>query len=92
MSANETELDSRVQSSDTVHVALGARSYDIVVGGGLLAHAGDHIAPHLAVPHCVLISDENVAPHYLDRVLASLSGGGIACDKINHATTIKVAQ
>ena len=82
MSANELEPDSRVQSSDTVHVALGARSYDIIVGVGLLSEAGKHIAPLLAVPRTILISDENVAPLYLERVAQSLSNHGVACGRI----------
>jgi len=82
VSANELEPDSRVQSSDTVHVALGARSYDIIVGVGLLSEAGKHIAPLLAVPRTILISDENVAPLYLERVAQSLSDHGVACGRI----------
>jgi len=71
-----------VQSSDTVHVALGARSYDIIVGGGLLSEAGEHIAPLLAVARTIIISDENVAALYLERVAGSLARHGIDCDKI----------
>ena len=62
MSANEPEPDIRVQPSDLVQVALGARSYDIVVGSSLLADAGDHIAPLLTIPRTILVTDENVAP------------------------------
>ena len=82
MSASKSEPDSSAQSCDKIHVALGARSYDIIVGGGLLANAGDHIAPLLALPRAMLISDENVAPLYLDRVVKSLSRHGIDCDSI----------
>ena len=82
MSANELEPDSKVQSSGTVRVALGSRSYDIIIGGGLLADAGSHIAPLLALPRTVLISDENVAPLYLERVAQSLDRHNIVCDKI----------
>lgn len=32
----------------TVHVALGARSYDVEIGPGLIAEAGARIAPLLA--------------------------------------------
>jgi len=82
VSANELEPDSKVQSSGTVRVALGSRSYDIIIGGGLLADAGSHIAPLLALPRTVLISDENVAPLYLERVAQSLDRHNIVCDKI----------
>ncbi|HIM46716.1 MAG TPA: 3-dehydroquinate synthase, partial [Alphaproteobacteria bacterium] len=82
MSANEPEPDSRAQPSDLVQVALGARSYDIVVGSSLLADAGDHIAPLLTIPRTILVTDENVAPLYQERVAQSLARHGIACDSI----------
>lgn len=82
MSANEPEPDSRAQSLEMVHVALGARSYDIIVGSGVLAEAGDHIAPLLGQRHTILVSDHNVAPLYQDRVVESLGRHGVACDSI----------
>jgi len=82
VSANESEPDSRAQSSELVHVALGARSYDILVGDDLLSEAGDHIAPLLGLPRTIVISDENVAPLYSDRVVESLARHGIDCDSI----------
>ena len=39
MIVSDTGADTR-----TVHVDLGARSYDILVGGGLVARAGQEIA------------------------------------------------
>jgi hypothetical protein len=35
----------------TVAVALGDRSYDILIGDGLLARAGELVKPHLKRPH-----------------------------------------
>ena len=82
MSANEPEPDSRAAAPELVSVALGARSYDIAVGTGLLDQAGDRIAPLLALPRTVLISDENVAPLYGARVVDSLARHGVACETI----------
>jgi len=82
VSANEPEPDSRAHAPEVVHVALGARSYDILVGPGLLADAGDHIAPLLKLPRTVLVADENVAPLYLGAVEQSLARHDIACDSI----------
>ena len=46
----------------TVPVALGERSYDIVIGENLLAQAGELIA-HAAKPkRAIIVSDEAVAP------------------------------
>lgn len=82
MNGNETEPNPRLQSVKKVHVALETRSYDILIGGGLLADAGGHIAPLLALRHAILISDENVAPLYAGRVEKSLKENAIACDTI----------
>lgn len=62
---------------DRVQVALGARSYDILVGAGLLEQAGERLAPILRQPRVVVVTDDNVAPLYLAALEASLSGAGI---------------
>ncbi|HMO72459.1 MAG TPA: 3-dehydroquinate synthase, partial [Paracoccaceae bacterium] len=36
--------------TDTVRVELGARAYDVRIGPGLLAQAGDALAPLLMRP------------------------------------------
>lgn len=66
----------------TIRVELGARSYDILVGQGLLRDAGVLMAPVLARPRVVVVSDETVAKLYLPVLEASLSQAGIACRKI----------
>ncbi len=58
-------------------VALGPRSYEIVVGAGLIASAGREIAPILARPRTVIVTDENVARHHLPALGASLDTAGI---------------
>ena len=62
----------------TVSVDLGPRSYDIVVGDGVLKDVGGLIAPLLAEPRVVVITDENVAPHCLQLLEASLDGAGLS--------------
>jgi 3-dehydroquinate synthase len=61
----------------TVDVELGARRYPIHIGPGLLDDA-----PRLAalVPgrHVLIVSDANVAPHYLARVEAAFAGKRVA--------------
>ncbi len=61
----------------TQRVALGERSYDIVVGAGLIDEAGPRLRPLLARPQVVVITDANVGPLYLDRLTASLAKAGI---------------
>ncbi len=51
----------------TLTVALGARSYPIHIGAGLLAR-GELLAPHLEGRQVMVVSNETVAPLYLDRL------------------------
>ncbi|MCH7936735.1 MAG: 3-dehydroquinate synthase [Proteobacteria bacterium] len=66
----------------TLTVDLGERSYDILVGDGLLASAGKLIAPVLAEPRTVVITDENVEKHCLGTLEKSLDEAGIDHQKI----------
>ncbi len=61
----------------TLTVDLGERSYDILVGEGLLAGAGKLIVPVLAEPRAVVITDENVEKHCLGTLEKSLDESGI---------------
>ena len=62
---------------ERVPVRLGARSYDILIGPGLLAKAGAHIAKIAPGSACAIITDANVAAHHLGTVEASLAAAGI---------------
>lgn len=62
---------------ETVPVALGDRSYDIHIGEGLLAHAGDIVAPLLKRPLTAIVTDENVARHHLATLERALAAKGI---------------
>ena len=64
-----------------VPVALGARSYDVVIEAGLLARAGDHIAPLSRGRRVPIVADANVAPH-LDTLRASLGAAGVPSEPI----------
>ncbi|NKC31848.1 3-dehydroquinate synthase [Roseomonas sp. BU-1] len=59
-------------------VRLGARSYDVLVGQGLLARAGALLAPVLPARRLVVVTDAAVAPLHLPRLLAGLAEAGIA--------------
>jgi 3-dehydroquinate synthase len=54
-----------------VPVALGARSYDVRIEAGLLARAGEHLAPLAKGRRFVIVTDENLRPH-LATLRASL--------------------
>lgn len=61
----------------TVAVDLAERSYDIIIGKGVLDEAGERIAALAPGARAVIVSDENVAPIYLDRMQANLAASGI---------------
>ncbi|HAD88477.1 MAG TPA: 3-dehydroquinate synthase, partial [Rhodospirillaceae bacterium] len=64
-------------------VDLDARSYDILIGGGLLADAGQHIKPALRSDRVVVITDENVAQAgHLATLTQSLAAAGITSQAI----------
>ncbi|SEP56856.1 3-dehydroquinate synthase [Thalassovita taeanensis] len=62
---------------ETVHVDLGARSYDIHIGPGLLAQSGALIAPLLRRPRVAVVTDENVARLHLESLKSGLQAAGI---------------
>ena len=59
-----------------VNVPLGARSYKINIGPGLLRDLGRHCAELKLGSRCAVISDKNVAPRFAKTVQASLKKAG----------------
>lgn len=49
------------------------RSYDVHIGSGLFAYAGDVLYPFLKDKHTVIVTDSNVAPLYLDQLQSQLA-------------------
>ncbi|WP_146591658.1 3-dehydroquinate synthase [Puniceibacterium confluentis] len=68
--------------SDTVHVPLGDRAYDVRIGAGLLGRAGAEIAPLLHRPRVAIVTDANVAALHLATVRAALAGEGIESEAL----------
>ncbi|MCE1237232.1 MAG: 3-dehydroquinate synthase [Hyphomicrobiales bacterium] len=60
-----------------VPVDLADRSYDILIGPGLLAAAGDELARRFPGSRYAVITDETVAERHLDTVAASLTEAGL---------------
>ena len=73
---------SSTSSVQTVHVPLGERAYDILIGPGLIARAGAEIASRLKGRKAAIITDENVAPLYLETLAASLNAAGIVSAEV----------
>ncbi|MCB1365586.1 MAG: 3-dehydroquinate synthase [Rhodobacteraceae bacterium] len=62
---------------EKVSVALGERAYEVVIGPDLIAGAGALVAPLLARPRVVVLTDETVAGLHLEPLRRALEGGGI---------------
>ncbi len=69
-------------AAQRVSVALGARSYDVHVGRGLLATAGQRLKPLLKQPRVVVLTDRTVAALHLPTLQRALDGAGIAHEAI----------
>lgn len=68
--------------TETVHVALPGRAYDVLIGPGLLDVAGAHVAPLLRRPRVAVITDENVGALHLERLRAGLDATGITMEAL----------
>lgn len=62
---------------EIVNVALGGRSYDIVIGAGLLERAGEHVARVAPGAACAIVTDANVARLHLCALQKSFAKQGI---------------
>lgn len=68
--------------TETLRVGLGERSYDIVIGQGALANAGELLKPLLKRPRVIIVTDEHIAPLYLKRLQECLQAQGIASQAV----------
>ena len=68
----------KVETSERlVHVPLGERSYDILIGPGLMGRAGGEISTRIKGRRAAIVTDENVGSRYLDGLMDSLQTDGI---------------
>jgi 3-dehydroquinate synthase len=72
-----------VRSEPTVvNVALGARSYDIIIGRGMLASLGARIAALRPGAKAVIVTDDNVQRYHLEPAEAALRNAGVAAHRV----------
>nr|MBC8451852.1 3-dehydroquinate synthase [Rhodospirillaceae bacterium] len=64
--------------TETVHVDLADRSYDIVIGDGVLARAGALMSDIVGGDRVIVVTDETVAKFHLDTLAHSLGDAEIA--------------
>ena len=69
-------------SFQEVSVSLGSRSYNILIGDGLIEAAGAHVARLAPGAKCAVVTDSNVAALHLDRLMASLAKAGLRATSI----------
>ena len=67
-------------STQTVHVHLAERSYDIEIAAGNLDRAGPLLTERARVTHAVLITDENVEEPHAAEAAESLAAAGVEVD------------
>ncbi len=60
-----------------VEVELGARSYDILIGPGLIARAGAYVQNLAPGAACAIVTDANVAKTHLAALEKSLDAAGV---------------
>ncbi len=64
-------------SVERVPVALPGREYDVLIGPGLVAEAGRHIAPLLRRPRVAVVADVHVAELHLERLRGGLRSASV---------------
>lgn len=69
-------------TTETVHVELGARSYDVRIGPDLLTQVGAEIAPILARPRVAVLTDTHVGSLHLPAFLDACEKQGIECSAL----------
>ena len=75
----------RSPDSIVVDVALGQRSYDIVIGRGTLASLGERIAALRSGAKAAIVTDENVARHHLAAAHSALQASRINAEVVTVA-------
>ncbi len=69
-------------STTRVPVRLGERSYDVLIGAGLIAEAGRLIKERLPGANAAIVTDENVAALYLPALKSALEAAAIRIAEI----------
>lgn len=75
-------IETSVHPSRHVAVDLAERSYDVLIGAGLLTQAGALIKTRLGPVKCAIVTDENVARHHLAALESSLKAEGLHAGSI----------
>jgi 3-dehydroquinate synthase len=80
-----------MSETQIINVELGLRRYPIVIGAGLLGGAFN-LAEYLAGGDCLIVSNETVAPLYIDKLKACLAGKTIAAIELPDGEAFKTTD
>ncbi|MGI9478856.1 MAG: 3-dehydroquinate synthase [Hyphomicrobiaceae bacterium] len=61
----------------TVRVELGPRSYDVLIGEGLIDETVKHVTAAFGAARCAIVTDDNVAADHLATIEAPLKRAGL---------------
>ena len=75
----------------SLRIELGERSYPILVGPGLLGDA-ELLSGAIGARDVLVVTNETVAPLYLDRVIASLAGKRVASIRLPDGEQYKTLE
>ncbi len=65
-----------------VSVPLKERSYDIIIGKGVMSQFGSEVAAKLQSPRVIIVTDAHVEPLYAKQLVAECASRGIKSDVI----------
>jgi shikimate kinase/3-dehydroquinate synthase len=82
-----SELNTRAKGDESgaqaiVKVELGARSYGILIGPGLIAETGTHLRRLAPRASCAIVTDANVGELHLAKLENALDAAGIRHSKV----------
>ena len=74
--------DTALSPTETVHVDLGDRAYDVQIGRGLIDQAGARITALFGRRRTAIVTDDTVAGLHLARLQAALARAGIQAEAL----------
>ncbi len=75
-------MKSKSDSTSILTVDLGDRSYPIHIGSRLIEQSSNLISPLLRQPGTFIVTDENVAPYYLEPLQSALASSDVKSEAL----------
>ncbi len=80
-----------MSTAQKITVELGERSYPIVIGSDLLGGSFD-LTPHLVGSSCLIVTNDTVAPLYLDKLVGNLDGAKVEAIELPDGEAYKTVE